>query len=71
MIVVCDKCCHKTGYTLSADECGAGSFFEYCQKGYWDGGGPTSQEEADLWETLEDPWKDCKDYCLNNKTKPL
>lgn len=58
----CDTCHLKSGYTLGEDECGAGSLFEYCSKGHWDGAGPRSEEEEKRCKSLSDPWFDCSDY---------
>lgn len=58
----CDDCKRRTGYTLGHDECGAGSFFEYCSSGHWEGGGPDSQEEYERQIKMPDPWRDCDDY---------
>jgi len=58
----CDTCKNKAGYTLGQDECGAGSFFEYCSKGHWEGGGPQSEEEEKLQNESSDFWINCVDY---------
>jgi len=58
----CDTCRNRSGYTLGQDECGAGSFFEYCGKGHWEGGGPQSAEDERAQKQAPDFWVDCKDY---------
>ena len=52
----CNTCEHKGGYTLGADECGAGHFFEYCSKGHWEGNDDGENGQ------IKDPWEDCSDY---------
>jgi len=61
----CDDCYYKQGYTLGRDECGSGSFFEYCGKGHWEDGGPRDEEEDKLFRSSPDPWKNCKDFKAN------
>lgn len=50
----CEGCKFLNGHVLTPDEAGGGNYFEYCQKGHWEGGEPDF--------TKPDPWKDCIDF---------
>lgn len=56
----CDSCKYKKGEILGNDECGGGSFFEYCSKGHWEGSGLQG-------ENLE--WENCPDFDRKNSKK--
>lgn len=56
----CDSCRHKGGEILANDECGGGTYFEYCAKGHWEGSGLQNEELE--WERCPDFWKECTDY---------
>lgn len=63
----CNSCKYKRGEILQKDECGGGSYFEYCAKGYWEGSG--LQNEDLEWENCPDFWEHCSDF--KNKTKEI
>lgn len=50
----CDHCIYLSGYTLGADECGAGNWLSYCAKDHW--------TDGEILEHGENPWEDCVDY---------
>ena len=57
----CDSCRRKKGEIFGNDECGGGSYFEYCSKGHWEGGG--LQDENIEWENCPD--FDEKSLCVS------
>ena len=59
----CDSCKYKRGKTLAHDECGGGTYFEYCAKGHWEGSGLQNKDLE--WEKCPDFWEKCTDYEKN------
>lgn len=61
--MICDKCKNVNGYTLGQDECGAGNYFQYCNKGHWEGCEFPDEKEYNLIKEGKDPWENCNDFC--------